>query len=236
MRLLNDESGPPHTSLLPQALDPRQHFGPAAVRLAIEPRQEPTLAIEPRRQPGAEPIRTAAVDHGFSDSVESDPWSAFRKKKKPVAPPEPPAPQTDNAFSWVNSRPAPIEETSPFEPAVFNPNPEPEITQTSAAIDIEPPPPEFTTPVFDEPEADGLIIPTEPTFELTETDVPETLEENPFAEAESIATEEVTADAETPVETAAGFPFSSRTLFLLLGCLIIGFLLFMPERKNRTNA
>lgn len=211
---------------------------------------QPTPKAQRSSDIGNESFHDSASQHGFSESSESDPWSAFRRKSAT------PAPQpAEDGFSWADNRSAPVEHnTSPFDSQALPAEPRSHIMQTAAAIDVQPPAPEFsatniTSPAtefaaaeFGSPAADTLVIPAspDPAAGESETAPPEftdSLNESLFANAESIAAEEVTADDEqAPTETAAGFPISTRTLFLILGCVIVGFLLFMPERKNRFNA
>lgn len=208
--------------------------------------ETPQLA---NNNPSQEAIGSSFADakreHGFGETkTNSDPWSAFRNSQS-----SPATNSEGTGFAWEDDvadsrkvaetqRPAvtrsPLDRTdSPFAPVSSS--------FELSAVDTDLPhrnesagfeePPTFEEPLFI-PDAEAAATERE-----LFSDAQPVSELDPFNELVAEAAGPVPVDAEAePAETAAGFTFSTRTWFLLFGVVIVGLLLFMPERQNRSNA
>lgn len=211
--------------------------------------------VTPRNAPQAEP-----AEQGFSQTEDDDPWAAFRQtqadydlatgdgtEKTASAVPE-------AEFAWANApqthNPQPLPEgfsitdsdTEAFDAAGLVTNDVSPFSNVSAtAVDSEPASP------FHIPDPQGLVIPaggTQPApVTLDDGDLFSSansgadLQDDPFAAADESAGFGSTAFPALPSATpSASTGISTRTWFLLLGCLIVALLLFMPERQNRRSA
>lgn len=201
-------------------------------------RQQPESAGASDDGIGTE-FEVARRNHGFVEPQDNDPWSAFRDSQaKPVTVGEP------EGFSWVDRndsaptpRPEAVASVTGSDATAFHPSEFVESTAFAPEVAEQDAAEENPGPEFD----DTLLIPTsQPNPETQNSDptAAEASETDPFADlmAEAEKTESAEQSDEEPVETAAGFSFSTRTWFLLLGCVIVGLLLFMPDRQKRTNA
>lgn len=184
-----------------------------------------------------------AQKHGFSTAESKDPWAAFGQGRSEVAmsQPQPVAePKTaaaNNDFVWGRA----VE--SAAEPAVtFNDTQSERLHETpdQAFLQVSSTRPLETRAPVEVSDSMPLIIPGG-----SSSSQPSPIHSDPFLAA--VPAFDETADFPTESEVAAAVPtvataegglsqWPRRTWFLLIGCLIVALLLFMPDRHNRTNA
>lgn len=188
------------------------------------------------------PFVEVAEKHGFSRDGGKDPWAVFaqRQSTETVAEAVQPAAQelkakSENGFTWglgVNS--APVDNEPEFPSSArqshgSNGFQDPAFLQVSSTRPLE------TTP---------LMIPggsvTDTSTQPAEFSNDPFLTSVPMFEATTGGTS-VEGESAAAIPTVAASPgglnqWSRRTWFLLIGCLIVALLIFMPDRRNRTNS
>jgi len=196
-----------------------------------------------------DPFQETSRKHGFTRH-NKDPWAALAK----TSPPQPESDSQANAgqtFAWANSVKPQVPTASP-QPEDELPVQRDEFRQVSLtrSADLNTPEPiEFS-------DSEPLLIPghtdTGQGIALFEDTTAQTVEpatqisNDPFLtsvpfETAADSTGEAAAtpaDVAPVAATKSGglWEWSGRTWFLLIGCLIVAFLLFAPDRQNRTNA
>ncbi|MEZ6129436.1 MAG: hypothetical protein R3C59_12200 [Planctomycetaceae bacterium] len=195
-----------------------------------------------------DPFEETTRKHGFTRH-NKDPWAALTKTD--AASPEP-APQksTSDSFAWNDSLSGHDSEVRPATNAVPATVKDTEFRQVSLTR-----PTELSVPkAVDISQTAPLVIPGNSTSgqrhevfeEAAAGPEPTHLTNDPFLT--SVPFESVGDDSDQPAETVTAVAavattksgtawlWSGRTWFLLIGCLIVAFLLFAPDRKNQTNS
>lgn len=186
----------------------------------------------------------SAKKHGFAEGESKDPWAAFGQGQAAAVTPRPNAKNTEvvkaqNGFVWGRA----IETVVADKPAFTLDNPQPQdlndvpnhgFLQVSSTRPLE------TRSNVEVSHSMPLMIPDSPSSYQSAS-----VQNDPFASMPSF--EETTEGFPAEIEVAAAVPtvataegglshWSRRTWFLLIGCLIVAMLLFMPDRNNRTNS
>ena len=204
-------------------------------------KNQPTIA-------GADPFSQASEKHGFQKLTRNDPWAAFDDSS--AAPPARPA---NEGLVWNDSQPAaqaPESREEAFDWASLQAENSPAaggLSQVSSASYAQPQP-EFSDELLHaEEDGAGLVIPVStapspinfdesfPEFESIEST---TSGESTFEPSPEHSEVEDNATASTSVEPTAAQRrrWSTRTWFLVIGCVLVVGMLLLPERKNRANA
>lgn len=230
-----------------------------------EPYEQEPVATASLANPFAEsvdaPFAETTSKHGFKTSGGKDPWAAFNESaRKPAAA----APvevvssthaEQRNEFNWSQPSGSRSSQTQSAFPAMdgqgFQGHGE-EVNHDQAFLQVSSTSTLDTQRPVDMSESMPLVIPggmaADSTFDNSafQSEVqPAPVGSDPFLTSvpvfEDVAPESATdvdVTAATSVATASeGLgQWSRRTWFFLIGCLIVAFLLFMPDRHNRTNA
>ncbi len=188
----------------------------------------------------------SAQKHGFDGNKSQDPWAAFGQGQTAAAQRRTVADSTKevdsrNGFAWGSAA-----ESAASNKPVFNlgnaqhqglhESPDPTFLRVSSTRSLEP---RATVEVS---HSMPLMIPGAATSSSQSPAMPG----DPFLSSVPVF-EEVDENLPAELEVAAAVPtvataegglsqWSRRTWFLLIGCLIVAMLLFMPDRHNRTNS
>ena len=205
-------------------------------------------------QPESTSPFSAAAETVIPREKESDPWAKFRTglpqdTQRHVRSESSPG---RDAFSWPSTAGRNVQTADlSATPEIITPSRTESDTSvfsnvSSQRVIEQPPVPnsDVSPAPLDMTGGSGLVIPTEAATsqsydsepalpDFSAASEPFVDDTDPFAEAAQQATAEDDKKAEPRSSTIAGF--STRTLFLLLGCVIVALLLFMPERQSRSN-
>jgi len=206
-------------------------------------RQRKSVADE-----AADPFAEASTKHGFEEVQHRDPWASFRGSN------------VTKAMSWsMEDSAKSVSNEQVVWGASESPRPTPDFDEAAAA---EGSAPVFTQVSSSSSAANNqragysqsyepaLVIPgvllESMTFEQSPAPVeanelePSSLESDPFftsiPQAIPVSSEALAIDANGSMAasgSSGGWPI--RTWFFILGCIIVAFLLFMPDRQNRAN-
>ena len=200
-----------------------------------------------------EAFADAAEKHGFNVSQSQDPWAAFNRTQPAASDKS----SRHSDFSWASQS----VENAAFDPASAaqeqaDSNPFSSngmgLTQVSSE-DVAPASPFTSVSASNSADDDStiqqqpsqLVIPdanTTPQIVPVETDdsasgsdpfFDSSLSENPQV---SLDPEAGTADAALAAPAVTGFRWTPRMWFLLIGCVIVAILLFLPDRQKQANA
>ncbi|MEQ9406164.1 MAG: hypothetical protein RIK87_00500 [Fuerstiella sp.] len=199
-------------------------------------RQDPWAAFRQKQTPASAAGTAPKASEFGSDTDDQVSWADLAVD--PVVEASPQRQATD--FSTTGESPADLassqENVSPFHKVSSSS----EVAEPGAAGAVPASP-------FDDSLRPGLVIPAENTQPAPITDTEdlfsnaisasgsgaETLDDDPFADATGTTAAQPAAAAP---EASGSAGISTRTWFLLLACVIVALLLFMPERQNRRNA
>ena len=214
-----------------------------------------TAASDVRKEPAqspeeSDPFSLAAERHGFGKIHQRDPWAAFGAGKGSQSAWSQTESNTVSTASLGSTKPriwntpstlTESEEASPaFDAAVSTPEPAPSFSQVSQSSELPAPLAEVPMQVSGGLEIPN-VIPATGVSSQPSTVNPVGFEEDPFLTVASPADalEEIIDDPALAEIGSAAAPdastdtgWSTRTWILLLGCLIVLALLFMPERQN----
>lgn len=179
--------------------------------------------------------------HGFDTKSTNDPWAAFDRNSKTLGEERRTASVTSsNDFNWgrpkVSEQPAPetsFTDASDENPFASDDQPFLHVSSTRTLDTQEP---------VDMSASMPLVIPGTSGIQGFDVSEPVPVSNDPFLTSVPTfdeSTSEPVIDpvpATTTVAADGGLlQWSRRTWFLLIGCLIVALLLFMPDRHNRTN-
>ena len=236
-----EASGPPAIEVMP----PRKPEAPSTASLfeEITSRRPAAAATAPAAR--ADQFSQASEQHGFGKLTKSDPWAAFDDPQE-----KPPAGSNNEGFVWNNSQPvdAPRDRADAFDWTSLQADsavPSGGLTQVSS-VDVAPPQPEFSEVSFPtEESAPELVIPvhTAPAPINFEESFPEfeaidatSADEQAFEPHSDEPMKEDSATTASVEPTGDPGRWSTRTWFLVIGCVLVVGMLLLPERKNRANA
>ena len=196
----------------------------------------------------ADPFAEASGKHGFEEVRNKDPWASFNGSSLNSGMPwsaRPSADESANAESvWSDSaspRPTPnfeVSSASAERPPVFT-----QVSSSSSASNNQ-------RATFSQELEATLVIPSlvpesnpfgpDAGMEHVEEPQPVSLDSDPFftsiPQATSSSAEELLMEeTANPVVAVTNTGWASRSWFLILGCVIVALLLFMPDRQNRAK-
>ena len=208
-----------------------------------------------------DPFVETSRKHGFSNGKPEDPWAAFNRAKSsanPVVTNEESSSGVSSGFNWTpadNTNNADSSFAAMDDHAVRGPGTQPDFDdsflQVSSTHSMNTQPVELSdsTPlVIPGTVSSDSSFPDEPHHE---SQMQQTVQHEPFGSDPFLTSvpefDETLNQSDTEVVDVAAVPatatasggllqWSRRTWFLLIGCIIVGLLLFMPDRHNRTNA
>lgn len=203
--------------------------------------------------PEINPFEETAQKHGFTRS-QQDPWAAFAATQNQAAE-TPSASRATPSFAWSNApeaaaidersqklanltqetHPTTSESRSPFQAASFSKATELRVPSVDSIPEVHP----LVIPGGSTSDAARSPFQEATSFQHAQPHVQHDahLTAVPFDQLQP-AVADATAEpaAITSPETASSWQWSGRTWFLLLGCIIVCVLLFMPDRRNRHDA
>ena len=227
-------------------LDPASMFGDSDAASA-EFGETKTAMFGSESVDGSDPFAAASAKHGFQEVKQKDPWASFEgssvNREMSWSSQDLNAAGSPDSFVWDDSeapRPTPAIDAKPSNTGTM-----PVFTQVSSSASASTG--STTRAGYSVDHGPALVIPdvtpqAQP-FELSlglqeESSAPESsLESDPFFTSvpqAMPATNDMMLSDETGVAAKNGWP--TRTWFFILGCLIVAYLLFMPDRQNRAKA